>query len=167
MATTLEPRTADVAAPRLAWMAVLPAVKGTELVGLAAALAQLSLVLAVLYQYQLETRTFFYVMTLAVAGFAVHAVLPLRYRLAFFVGLSFAGIFIAFGAVDGLWLILAGGALIGLCHLPVAWGWRIAALLGLGAVLAAARVQLLPTPVGIAVWPILGSMFMFRLALYV
>lgn len=129
-------------------------------------LVQLCLVLLVIHEYQLETRAFFHIALLAVGGFAIHSVLPRAHRLGFFVLLSFAAILVVFGVADALWLIVAGCALIGLCHLPVPFGVRVLLVLGLGAVLSAARAGVLPTPASEAVWPILGSMFMFRLALY-
>lgn len=129
-------------------------------------LLQLGLALLVIHQYQLESRTFFYMMAVAVIGFAVHATLPLRYRLSFFVFLSFTGIGLAFGPLHGAWLITAGLVLIGICHLPVRFGVRIALLVAAGAALAVSRAGALPAPWSGAVWPILASMFMFRLALY-
>jgi D-alanyl-lipoteichoic acid acyltransferase DltB (MBOAT superfamily) len=89
-----------------------------------------------------------------------------RYRLPFFVLLSVSGILLAFGAAGGGWLIAAGLILIGICHLPLRLWLRVSVLLCAGAALALARGGVLPSPVAAAVWPILGSMFMFRLALY-
>src|ERR1700674_5174161 len=54
---------------------------------LAMVCVQLGLVLLVICQYQLESRTFFNVMALGFAGFVVHALLQLQYRLSLFVGL--------------------------------------------------------------------------------
>jgi len=123
-------------------------------------------VLLVIYQFQLESRTFFNVMALGFAGFVVHALLPLPYRLPFFAGLSLTAIVVAFGPLDGGWLILLGLVLIGICHLP----WRLSLRIGLltltAGVFALWRLQLLPGPWSVAIWPILGSMFMFRLAVY-
>ena len=129
-------------------------------------LLQLVLVLAVVSAYQLESRTLYHVAMLAVAGFAVHAVLPLQYRLRFFAALSFAAIGVAFGARDGLLLIAAGMVLIGICHLPVRFSVRVGLLVVAGGALAVSRAGLVTAPWSEAVWPILGSMFMFRLALY-
>ncbi|WP_157979448.1 hypothetical protein [Rhodoferax ferrireducens] len=127
---------------------------------------QLGLVLLVIYQFQLESRTFFNVMALGFAGFVVHALLPLPHRLPFFAGLSLAAIVLAFGPLDGGWLILLGLVLIGICHLP----WRLSLRIGLLALTAGLfalwRLQILPGPWSVAIWPILGSMFMFRLAVY-
>jgi hypothetical protein len=127
---------------------------------------QLVLVLVVISEFQLESRTFFHVMLLGTAGFVVHSLLPLRYRLPFFVLLSLAAIGIAFGPVDGLFLVLLGLVLIGICHLPVRMAARVSLLIATGSLFAVFRMELLPAPWSVAIWPILASMFMFRLALY-
>lgn len=128
---------------------------------------QLLLVLLVIRTYQLESRTFYNIMMLAVAGFAVHAALPRSTRLPFFAILSMAGAIVAFGWAGGTALLGTGLILIAACHLPIRWGYRIAVLAGLGAVLALGRANVLPFGWNAVIWPILGSMFMFRLALYV
>jgi len=130
--------------------------------------AQLGLALLLVRQFQLESRTLFHVAALAAVGFVVHALLPLRYRLPFFACLSLASVWVAFSVRDGMWLLAVGIALIGVCHLPVRFGIRIALLVAAGAALAALRARWLPlsAPWQPGVWPILGSMFMFRLALY-
>ena len=129
-------------------------------------LSQLILAGVVVYLYNIETPAFQRVFILATAGFAINLVLPLKYRLPFFVLLSFTGIFVVFGLADGAWLIGCGLVLIGLCHLPAPFAVRVLALVAFGGVLALSRGGLLPSPWSAAVWPILGSMFMFRLALY-
>ncbi len=55
-------------------------------------LAQLGLFTLVLRQFQIESGAFIRLALLAFAGFAIHAWLPLRYRLPFFLALSLAGI---------------------------------------------------------------------------
>ena len=80
--------------------------------------------------------------------------------------LSLVAIGLVFGISDGLTLIAIGLTLIGACHLPVPFRWRIAVLLALGAGLAALRAKWLPGLWSEAIWPILGSMFMFRLMVY-
>jgi D-alanyl-lipoteichoic acid acyltransferase DltB (MBOAT superfamily) len=130
------------------------------------ALSQLLLAVFVVYFYQIENPAFRRLFVLAAAGFAVNLVIPVVYRLRFFVLLSLAGVVTVFGLADGSWLVLAGLALIGLCHLPIALAWRAVALLAAGGLLAASRAGLFGAPWSAAVWPILGSMFMFRLVLY-
>jgi D-alanyl-lipoteichoic acid acyltransferase DltB (MBOAT superfamily) len=80
--------------------------------------------------------------------------------------LSLAGIGLVFGLQNGAWLVGIGLLLIGICHLPVSFAIRIAVLLLAGGGLALSRVQWFDVPWSSAVWPILGSMFMFRLIVY-
>lgn len=127
---------------------------------------ELALALVVIRQYQLESRTFFNVMLLAFGGFVVHALLPWRFRLSFFAGLSLAALIVAFGPLDGSWLIFLGLLPIGICHLPLRLSLRVLLLVLTGALFAFWRSGLLPRPWSMAIWPILGSMFMFRLAVY-
>jgi D-alanyl-lipoteichoic acid acyltransferase DltB (MBOAT superfamily) len=129
-------------------------------------LAQLGMIALVLRQFQIESGAFLRLALLAFAGFAVHAFLPLRHRLPFFLALSFAGIVLVLGLESGAWLVAIGLVLIGICHLPFAFAVRIAILLAVVAVLIAQRAQWMPAPWSEAIWPILGSMFMFRLIVY-
>ena len=129
--------------------------------------AQLGLAVAVAFAYGLENPAFLRVFALAAAGFVVHAVLPLRFRLPWFVLLSLAGLVMVFRPADAAWLFGTGLVLVGLAQLPVGGMARVALLGGAGLVLAVARAGLIPVPWSPAVWPILGSMFMFRLVLYV
>ena len=148
-------------APAPAALARTPPVATIALVS-----AQLALVLLVIHRFQLESRTFFQVMLLGASGFVIHALLPLRHRLAFFNLLSLASILIALGPLDGIFLVGLGLLLIGICHLPLRMPVRVALLIGTGVLFAIWRMELIPAPWSIAIWPILGSMFMFRLALY-
>jgi D-alanyl-lipoteichoic acid acyltransferase DltB (MBOAT superfamily) len=129
-------------------------------------LAQLGVLTLVLRQFQIEGAAFLRLWLLALAGFAVHAFLPLRYRLPFFLALSLAGIALVLGPAHGAWLVAIGLVLIGICHLPLAFAARIVLLLAVAGVLVAQRAQWLPAPWPEAIWPILGSMFMFRLIVY-
>jgi D-alanyl-lipoteichoic acid acyltransferase DltB (MBOAT superfamily) len=129
-------------------------------------LGQLALAAWVVQMYAIEGAAFFRVFVLAVAGFAVNLVLPRAWRLRFFVGLSLAGAVVVFGLKDAAWLIAAGLALIGLCHLPFSIRVRAIVLVAVAGMLAVSRGGLVAAPWSALVWPILGSMFMFRLALY-
>lgn len=128
---------------------------------------QLGLVLLLFRQFQIESAAFLRLSVLVFAGFAVHAFLPLAYRFVFFVFLSLAAIVLVLGAVNGAWLIGIGLVLVGVCHLPIALRPRVILLVVIGAILIAQRATLLPSPWSAAIWPILGSMFMFRLMVYV
>ncbi|MCI0621684.1 MAG: SGNH/GDSL hydrolase family protein [Acidobacteria bacterium] len=133
---------------------------------LALVVAQLALLVFIMRQFQIESSAFLRVVLLAFGGFVVHSFLPFRYRLPFFLGLSLGAIWIVFGTANGIWLVGIGLALIGLCHLPVPFSIRVLLLLSVGLLLATFRVDWLSSPFPSAVWPILGSMFMFRLIVY-
>jgi hypothetical protein len=129
-------------------------------------LVQLGLLTLLLRQFQIESAAFLRLALLAFCGFAVHALLPMRYRLPFFVALSLAGIVLVLDIVNGLWIVGIGLGLIGICHLPVSFRLRGLLLLCAGALLVALRSKWIDVPVLDAIWPILGSMFMFRLIVY-
>ena len=127
---------------------------------------QLGLVLILLRQFQIESTAFIQLAAMSFAGFAVHAFLPFRMRLPFFAVLSVSAIAMVFGFENGAWLVAIGLLFIGICHLPVPFSVRGIGLLMLGAVLASQRGKLLPFPWAEAIFPILASMFMFRLIVY-
>jgi hypothetical protein len=129
-------------------------------------IAELALALAVVNLYEIEGVAFQRVMTLAASGFLVSIVLAPRYRMPFFVVLSFVAIFWVLDLVDGAWLVVLGLTLIGIAKLRAPIGMRVALLLVAAVALAALRVGLAETPWSSAVWPVLGSMFMFRMVLY-
>ncbi len=128
---------------------------------------QLGLLVLVVRQFQLENQTFYEkLMPLAFGGFLVHYFLPQRYRLAFFLLLSAAGIYLAFGFLNSLWLVGLGLLLIGLCHLPAPFAVRVALLVVTAGVLVLVRIDQIKVSWASAVLPILASMFMFRLMIY-
>jgi hypothetical protein len=125
---------------------------------------QLALILLIVHRFDIETQKhFFPMLCLAVAGFVVHTWLPGRYRVWFFTGLSLAGLLFVLGWPNGTWVIGIGGGLIALCHLPVPLVFRILLLAAAGVQLAVFRLEYHDKPF----WPVLGSMFMFRLMVYV
>lgn len=128
---------------------------------------QLGLLVVVVRMSYLEHQAFYQnVMLLSLYGFIIHYVLPLRYRLPFFVLLSLAAVFGVFGLADGGWLIGIGVGLIGLCHLPLPFWMRLALLVVAGGALVALRTGAVAAPWSKAIWPILASMFMFRMIIY-
>ncbi len=131
---------------------------------------QLGLLLLVMHAYQVEQSFgLLYLTPLIFAGFIINALLPLRYRLPFFLLLSLAAIGVVLGLKQGLGLIAVGLGLIGLCHLPVSFKVRVVLLLSAGAFLAGLRGGWIETSwasLPTLVLPVLGAMFMFRLAIY-
>ena len=84
----------------------------------------------------------------------------------FFVLLSFTGIGMVLGPVEGAWLVGIGLAVIGVCHLPISLIARVAILCVAAIGMAVLRIGVGQVPWSSALWPILGSMFVFRLIIY-
>lgn len=132
------------------------------------ATAQIGLLTLLMHEYQIESPLVQHnIMLLACFGFFLHHLLALSHRLSFFLLLSLICLLCIFGLSSGLWLIGIGLCLIGLCHLPAPFGVRVVLLLLAGGGLALLRVdRWVHAPFSSAVWPILGSLFMFRLIIY-
>ena len=140
---------------------------GREVGALAWVALQLGVILLLARAFHLESPAFYdIVLPLAAGGFVVHHWLPRKYQLWFFVSLSVAGMLLVFGLVSGAWLVGIGLGLIALCHVPIAFRWRVVLILGAAGALMAMRARWLPAPWPGAIWPILGSIFMFRLGIY-
>ena len=130
---------------------------------------QLLLVVVVVHLFRVEeSRGFLEIAPLIFVGFLIHAVLPLRYRMPFFLVVSFAAFWLVL-QTGALWLVGIGAVLIGLCHLPIAYWARVGLVLVVAGVLVGIRGEWLPSPdatLPTLVLPVLGAMFMFRLILY-
>lgn len=123
---------------------------------------QLALILAVVWEFDLETRRYLFPMLcVAAVGIVVQAWLPARLRLAWFVCVSLAGLLFLLGAKNGGAVIGIGVGLIALCHVPLGLRYRVLLVAVAGLALAIGRVES-PAPF----WPVLGSYFMFRLIVY-
>jgi hypothetical protein len=130
---------------------------------------ELVLVAVAVMLFNVESPAFESVLTLALGGFLIHHFLPSSWRITFFAALSLTSVPLVFGWEAGMWLLSLGGLLIALCHLPIALWKRVALLAAVGLVLAIARKEVLPhlSAIPTTIWPILGSMFMFRLIIYI
>jgi D-alanyl-lipoteichoic acid acyltransferase DltB (MBOAT superfamily) len=140
-----------------------------RLLRLGAIALQFGLVVVAIRLTNLESGAFELLATMALLGFLVHHFLPLEQKRQFFAALSVASVPLVFGWEVGLWLLAMGGVLIALCHLPLPFRLRVALVIAVVLGYAAERAHMLPIalpPVPAAVWPILGSMFMFRLIVY-
>ncbi|NNF56965.1 MAG: hypothetical protein HKN04_01880 [Rhodothermaceae bacterium] len=145
------------------------AARVAELGPIALVALQLGLLLLTFNVFDLERGSGFVALApLILGGFVIHAVLPMRLRMPFFLALSLAGFWLLLGP-PALILVGLGLGLIGICHLPINLWARVGLLVAVGVALAMLRVgaglfaQLTWGPV---VMPVLGSMFMFRLIIY-
>jgi D-alanyl-lipoteichoic acid acyltransferase DltB (MBOAT superfamily) len=137
-----------------------------NLLQLLVAVAQFALLAQLLRTFQLESRAFRVVTALSCVAFPIHHCLPARYRLPFFAAVSVGSIGLVVGVTNAAYIVLLGGILIGLAHLPIAFWARVALQLVFVAFLGAMRVEAIATPVPQVIWPVLGAMFMFRLFIY-
>ena len=127
---------------------------------------QLGLLVAVFKRYQIEGRAFLALATLALAALPVHYLAPYCWKKPLFLAVSVAGLFWVFGIEVAAVVLGLAALLIGVCFLPVSWGARAGCLAALAAALAAARSQSLFAAVPATVWPVIATMFMFRLIIY-
>ncbi|MBX2822909.1 MAG: hypothetical protein KTR29_24635 [Rhodothermaceae bacterium] len=130
---------------------------------------QLGLLLWILDMYAIEERSGLStdLMYLIFGGFVIHAWLPMKWRMPFFFGLTVAAMVLVFQPVYAAWLVAISLALIGLVHLPVPKWLRLSLVVGAGAVLTAMRAEWITTSWSSVIITVLGSMFMFRLVLYI
>ena len=129
-------------------------------------IAPLAFIAFLIRHFGIESEAFARLAALSFAGFAVHYFLPLRYRLPFFVVLSISAVGFLLGIRPTLWLVGIGLGLIALCHLPVSMRVRVAIVVLAGTLLLLLRANVIGAPWPSAIWPVLASMFMFRLAVY-
>ncbi|MBI2421401.1 MAG: hypothetical protein HYV27_01135 [Candidatus Hydrogenedentes bacterium] len=133
---------------------------------LGAVIVQVILITLVFHAVRLESQAFRQVLLIAAAAFPVHHLLPLRFRLPFFVLLSLGTIITIIGAASAAWLIGIGMVFIGLCHVPASMNVRLGLVTLAAIVLAVFRADWISAPWPSTIWPILGAMFMFRLIVY-
>jgi hypothetical protein len=154
-----------------------------------AVVAQFGLIVLLVQYWHLESISLTRLMQLAFVGFVIHHLLPVRFRLSFFAALSMVAVIIVVGQIGpktwmgwlsgklptgtflyhlipGLSLLGIGLGLIGLCHIPVRFGVRVGLIAAAGAGLAFLRAHSRWFPDVTEMWVILGSMFMFRLIVY-
>jgi D-alanyl-lipoteichoic acid acyltransferase DltB (MBOAT superfamily) len=128
--------------------------------------AHLGLLLAVFKVFRIEGRAFQMLVTFALAALPVHYWLPYRWKKPCFVAVSIAGLAWIFGAATTGYVLALAALLIGVCYLPLAWKARAALLAAIGVGLAMLRLESLTTGIPDNVWPVLATMFMFRMIIY-
>jgi hypothetical protein len=137
-----------------------------ELVHLGIIAFQFGLIVLLVRAFQIESKAFLRLLALAFAGFLIHHFLPQRYRLGFFAALSLAGTALVLGPTHAAWLTGFSAVLIGLAHVPIAFWGRVALIVAAATGFALIRAGEWDAGVPGVVWPLLGSMFMFRLWSY-
>jgi hypothetical protein len=133
-------------------------------------LAHLGLLLGVFRVFRVENRAFQALVLLTLAALPVHYLLPYRWKKPLFLAVSVAGLAWVFGAATAAVVLALSAVLIGACYLPVGWPSRAGVVAGLAGLFALCRSGFLAVdvvaPVPTGVWPLLASMFMFRMIVY-
>lgn len=128
---------------------------------------ELALVVATIYLFQIERdHGFLRLLPSLFLGFILLNLIPLRFRPVFLFLLSV----VTFTFIVGFWstalILVIGSGLILLCHLPIPYFARVAAVVLAGGLLAAININWIQTSWGTVIIPLVASMFMFRLILY-
>lgn len=124
------------------------------------------LTFAVCRLYATEGRAFQVLLQVAGVAFPVHYLAPYRWKKAVFLAASVAGLFLVFGADVGAVVVGLSAAMIGVTRLPISWNLRAGILAAFTTFLAVGRPVSLFDQASSVVWPVIGSMFMFRLIVY-
>jgi D-alanyl-lipoteichoic acid acyltransferase DltB (MBOAT superfamily) len=133
---------------------------------LAIASAQLAVLAWLCHYFELGGKPFATVMLLAVPAFVIHAVIPLRFRLGWYLLVSLAAIFLVLGVANAIWLISIVCGFIGICHIPVALRWRVLLLVAAGSAFAYMKATGWLVPWSHSTWAIVASILMFRIIIY-
>jgi hypothetical protein len=131
----------------------------------------LGLLLVVFKVYRLEERAFQgrafqTIATIAFLALPLHYLAPFRWKKPLFIAISMTGMFWVFGTSVGAYVLGFAAVLVGICFLPIRWTGRALVMLLLVAALGCARSVRERALVPDNVWPIVASMFMFRLLIY-
>jgi alginate O-acetyltransferase complex protein AlgI len=131
----------------------------------------LALLFAVFKVYRIEERAFQgrafqTLVALALLALPIHYLAPYRFKKPFFVAISIIGLFWVFGSQVAVVVLALAGLLIGTCLLPIPWIARVLIVAALAAAVAWGRSAITQSLVPGNVWPIVASMFMFRMIVY-
>jgi hypothetical protein len=126
-------------------------------------LLHLAVLFGVFVRFRLEGRGFQQLVAVAMAALPIHYALPYRFKKIGFVAISLVGLGVVFGLSVMLTILAAATLLIGICYMPARWGIR-ATLVGAVALgVALLRSGTIGSSLPAMAWPLLGTMFMFRM----
>jgi alginate O-acetyltransferase complex protein AlgI len=129
-------------------------------------LGQMALLLWAMRLFRIEERAFLVVAAMATGGFAVHYWLPFRYKEPWWILVSLAGGALLLGPALLTVLLFVGMLFYAVLSSRASYRAKVAGAVALGAALMAGRaVQ--PAGIPANLWPVIGALFMFRMAIYV
>lgn len=136
-----------------------------RLVRFAALLCELLGLLAIFRAYEIEGPVFFTLSCIVVIGFVIHYWLPFHWKEWFLIAWSISGAYLLVDPVSASLLIVVVLAVYGIAASPIAYRSRAVAILLLIGVLLYGRATL-SFRVPAYSWPLLGSVLMFRVFVY-
>jgi alginate O-acetyltransferase complex protein AlgI len=104
--------------------------------------------------------------TLALAALPLHYLAPFRWKKPLFLAVSIGGLWWIFGTQVAAVVLGTSAILIGTCFLPIPWLMRAGVIATFALVLACTRSALPRTLIPDNVLPVVASMFMFRMMIY-
>lgn len=128
--------------------------------------AHLALLVGVFFTYRLEGRAFQLLSVLAALSLPIHYALPYRWKKTFFLGVSLLGLLLVYGVSTAAVVVPTGAGLILLARLPIPWMLRAGLMAAIAVLLGLVRAGRIPLAIDEAVLPVLASMFMFRMILF-
>jgi hypothetical protein len=128
--------------------------------------AHVGLLLAVARTYRIEGRAFQFLMALLALTLPIHYLLPLRWKAPAAIALSGFALGWIFGPGPAAVVIGVGLVLVALTFVPIPWTARAGLVGAVALVVAAARGGLIDPPLPPIAWPMIGTLFMFRMILY-
>ena len=134
-------------------------------------LAFLGLLLIVFKVYRIEERayqgrTFQTLPTLVFLALPLHYLSPYPFKKPLFLAVSMLGLFWVFGAYVTAIVLGFASVLVGVCFLPFRCQSRAAIIAVFAAACAIAGPGMASSVIPDGVWPIVASMFMFRMMIY-
>ncbi|MGH7678102.1 MAG: hypothetical protein ACRENU_06515, partial [Gemmatimonadaceae bacterium] len=149
------------------WRESMASLRPAAVAPLLAVIVQLALLVFVTAWFQIENPAFAkQIVPLVAVGCVLHHIIPAPRRLSYFVALSVLGLVLVLGWVNAAWLIALTLGAAAVCHLPVRWPLRVGAIVLAGTILGVMRVNAGALPFSSGIWPVLGSILMFRIIVY-
>jgi alginate O-acetyltransferase complex protein AlgI len=128
---------------------------------------QLTIITCAFVFLRLEEPIFIVMMIVVTVGFAIHYWLPFRLKETFLVILSLGSAFVLLDPVSASMIIVTGFAIFGIITSKMSYWTRVGSVVALAAIFVGFRtLGLGSSTIPDAFWPIVGSIFMFRLIVY-
>lgn len=128
---------------------------------------QLALVLLMAYAFRIEEMNGMLLLLVPIfTAFIIHSFLPIQFRPAFFVLASFISFAIVLGVINTLIIIGIFLLFLSIAISALNFNLKVVLLIMLTIVLMLLRVEIIPAKWSALVIPIVGSMFMFRMIIF-